>query len=128
MVRDDILRQVMAMLHHSSVSITEHYLGLEADREKRLRLKGPMFAPSRASCPALRREGQNTTPEAPGPRSTFRPTGKVSRLCSNPRRKTPARLSSGRDPARRPRSGVLPRISGLQVVPVQFGHVVTVVT
>ena len=45
--RDDILRQVMAMLHHSSVSITEHYLGLEADREKRdLRLKGkPMFAP-----------------------------------------------------------------------------------
>ena len=40
-VRDDVLPQVMAMLHHRSVAVTEHYLGLEADREKRdLRLKG----------------------------------------------------------------------------------------
>lgn len=40
-IRDDILRQVMAMLHHKSVMVTERYLGLEADREKRdFRLKG----------------------------------------------------------------------------------------
>lgn len=30
--RDDAMRQVMTMLHHSSIQITEHYLGLEADR------------------------------------------------------------------------------------------------
>lgn len=32
--RDDALRLVMTMLHHSSIQITEHYLGLEADRIK----------------------------------------------------------------------------------------------
>jgi integrase len=45
-VRDDVLRQVMAMLHHKSVTVTERYLGLEADIEKRdIRLRGQrMFA------------------------------------------------------------------------------------
>jgi integrase len=33
--RDDALRQVMTMLHHSSVTITEHYIGLERDRARR---------------------------------------------------------------------------------------------
>lgn len=34
-VRDGALRVVQAMLHHKSVTMTEHYLGLEADVEKR---------------------------------------------------------------------------------------------
>jgi len=34
-VRDGVLRVVSAMLHHKSTSMTEHYLGLEADVEKR---------------------------------------------------------------------------------------------
>lgn len=34
-VRDGVLRIVQSMLHHKSVTMTEHYLGLEADREKR---------------------------------------------------------------------------------------------
>lgn len=34
-VRDGALRVVQAMLHHKSVTMTELYLGLEADREKR---------------------------------------------------------------------------------------------
>lgn len=33
--RDDALRQVMSMLHHSSVTITEGYIGLERDRARR---------------------------------------------------------------------------------------------
>src|SRR5512139_1642090 len=45
--RDDALRIVSAMLHHKSVTQTETYLGLEADREKRdLLFKGRcMFSP-----------------------------------------------------------------------------------
>lgn len=44
--RDDALRIVSSMLHHKSVTQTEVYLGLEADREKRdVLFKGqPMFA------------------------------------------------------------------------------------
>ena len=34
-IRDGVLRQIMAMLHHKSVLMTERYLGLDADREKR---------------------------------------------------------------------------------------------
>ena len=33
--KDSALRQTMTMLHHSSVTVTEHYIGLERDREKR---------------------------------------------------------------------------------------------
>lgn len=44
--RDDALRVVSAMLHHKSITQTEVYLGLEADREKRdVLLRGErMFA------------------------------------------------------------------------------------
>lgn len=44
-VRDGVLREVMSMLHHSTVSMTEHYLGLSADVEKRNRrlIGKPMF-------------------------------------------------------------------------------------
>lgn len=45
--RDDALRQVMTMLHHSSVSITEGYIGLERDRQKRDKtIKGVRFLPT----------------------------------------------------------------------------------
>jgi integrase len=60
-VRDDLLRQVMTMLHHSSVVTTERYLGLEGDREKRdLRLRGqPMFRPiERDNVVQLKGEGR----------------------------------------------------------------------
>ena len=44
--RDDALRQVMSMLHHSSISITEHYIGLERDRQRRDKtLRGTSFLP-----------------------------------------------------------------------------------
>lgn len=44
--RDDALRQVMTMLHHSSVQTTERYIGLERDRQKRdLTIKGKSFLP-----------------------------------------------------------------------------------
>lgn len=40
-VRDGVLRQVQSMLHHKSVQMTERYLGIEADAEKRnLLLRG----------------------------------------------------------------------------------------
>lgn len=43
--RDGALRYVSAMLHHRSVTVTEKYLGLEVDREKRdaLLKSRPMF-------------------------------------------------------------------------------------
>lgn len=45
--RDDALRQTMTMLHHSSVTITEGYIGLERDRQKRDRtIKGVRFLPN----------------------------------------------------------------------------------
>ena len=46
-VRDDILRMIMSMLHHRSIVVTERYLGLEGDRERRdIRIRGQrMFAP-----------------------------------------------------------------------------------
>lgn len=44
--RDDALRQVMAALHHKSVTTTEVYLGLDHDRQKRDRgLKGMHLLP-----------------------------------------------------------------------------------
>ena len=44
--RDDALRQVMTTLHHSSVTITEHYIGLERDRGRRDEtLRGMRFLP-----------------------------------------------------------------------------------
>jgi integrase len=47
--RDDALRQVMTMLHHSSVTITEHYIGLERDRDRRDKtIKGVRFLPQTA--------------------------------------------------------------------------------
>ena len=47
--RDDALRQVMTMLHHSSITITELYIGLERDRQKRDRtIKGVRFLPQAA--------------------------------------------------------------------------------
>src|SRR5574340_1022424 len=46
--RDDALRQVMAMLHHGSVLITEKYIGLERDRQKRdTTLKGVHLLPAK---------------------------------------------------------------------------------
>ena len=33
--RDDALRQVMSALHHKSIVTTEHYIGLERDRQRR---------------------------------------------------------------------------------------------
>lgn len=46
-IRDGVLRQVSAMLHHQSVTITERYLGLEADREKRdMHLRGRRMFPA----------------------------------------------------------------------------------
>ena len=45
--RDDALRQVMSALHHSSITITEHYIGLERDRQKRDRvIRGAHLLPS----------------------------------------------------------------------------------
>lgn len=35
LARDDALRKVSAMLHHKSIVTTEHYLGLDVDRERR---------------------------------------------------------------------------------------------
>lgn len=56
MARDDALRQVMAALHHSSVTITQHYIGLEADRQKRNRtMKGVRFLPETANVIELRK-------------------------------------------------------------------------
>lgn len=56
--RDDALRQVMTMLHHSSVQITERYIGLERDRQKRdLTVRGKSFLPQTgANVIPLRRE------------------------------------------------------------------------
>lgn len=48
--RDDALRQTMTMLHHSSVTITEGYIGLERDRQKRDKtIKGVRFLPQAES-------------------------------------------------------------------------------
>ena len=47
--RDDALRQVMSALHHSSITITEMYIGLERDRQKRDKtLAGIRFLPQTA--------------------------------------------------------------------------------
>lgn len=58
-IRDGVLRIVQAMLHHKSVTMTEHYLGLEADRERRNdQFKGRrMFRPVAENVVELRREG-----------------------------------------------------------------------
>jgi integrase len=54
--RDDALRQVMTMLHHASVQTTEHYIGLERDRQKRdLTIKGKSFLPKFENVTELRR-------------------------------------------------------------------------
>ena len=54
--RDDALRQTMTMLHHSSIQITEHYVGLERDRQKRDRtIKGARFLPETANVVELRK-------------------------------------------------------------------------
>ena len=56
MARDDALRQVMAALHHSSQTITEGYIGLERDRQKRNRtMKGVRFLPEAANVTQLRK-------------------------------------------------------------------------
>jgi integrase len=56
MARDDALRQVMAALHHSSMTISEHYIGLEADRMKRNRtMKGVRFLPEAGNVIELRK-------------------------------------------------------------------------
>lgn len=58
-VRDDVLRMIMALLHHRSVVVTERYLGLEADRERRdLRVRGQRMFSSSVTA------SQNTPPEA----------------------------------------------------------------
>lgn len=45
--RDDALRTVMAALHHKSIQTTEHYLGLERDRQKRDRsMRGVRMLPA----------------------------------------------------------------------------------
>lgn len=57
--RDDALRKVASMLHHKSVLQTEHYLGLDVDKEKRddLLRGTPMFsAPDRENVVALERD------------------------------------------------------------------------
>lgn len=47
---DGALRQVSAMLHHSSVTTTEHYLGLDLDRKQRDEaIKGHALFPSLAA-------------------------------------------------------------------------------
>lgn len=44
--RDDALRQVMSALHHKSITVTEGYIGLERDRQKRdATLRGKSFLP-----------------------------------------------------------------------------------
>lgn len=56
--RDGVLRFVSSMLHHNSVLMTERYLGLDVDREKRdVRLKGRrMFSQTPANVVRLARE------------------------------------------------------------------------
>ena len=53
--RDDAIGTVQAMLHHKTRAQTEHYIGLEAEREKRdTRLAGrPMFPADRENVVAL---------------------------------------------------------------------------
>lgn len=53
--RDDAIGTVQAMLHHKTRAQTEHYIGLEAEREKRdYRLAGrPMFPADRENVVAL---------------------------------------------------------------------------
>ncbi len=47
--RDDAIGTVQAMLHHKTRALTEHYIGLEAEREKRdTRLAGRAMFPPRA--------------------------------------------------------------------------------
>ena len=47
--KDNALRQVMTALHHSSVTITQHYIGLEPDRQKRNEtMRGIRFLPPMA--------------------------------------------------------------------------------
>lgn len=55
--RDDALRQVMTMLHHSSQTITEGYIGLERDRARRDKtMKGIRFLPQAAENVTLLRK------------------------------------------------------------------------
>lgn len=57
--RDDALRKVAAMLHHKSVTITEPYLGLDIDRERRdviVRGERMFSAPDRSNVTEIRRE------------------------------------------------------------------------
>ena len=57
--RDDALRQVMSMLHHSSIQTTEHYIGLERDRQKRdTTLRGKSFLPETSTNLTLLKEAQ----------------------------------------------------------------------
>ena len=56
--RDDALRQVMSSLHHKSIQTTEHYIGLERDRQKRDKsIKGVRLLPELATgVTSIRRE------------------------------------------------------------------------
>ena len=57
--RDDALRQTMTMLHHSSIQITEHYIGLERDRQKRdTTIKGVRMLPQSAENVITLKEAQ----------------------------------------------------------------------
>lgn len=55
---DRALRHVQALLHHSSVSTTEKYIGLDADlRDRDEMLRGEVMFPASATSAALRRIG-----------------------------------------------------------------------
>lgn len=57
--RDDALRQVMTALHHKSVAVTEGYIGLERDRQRRDQtMRGVRMLPQLAAnvTPIVRRE------------------------------------------------------------------------
>jgi integrase len=57
--RDDALRQVMTALHHKSVVTTEHYIGLERDRQRRDQtIRGVRLLPARAANVVSLKEAQ----------------------------------------------------------------------
>ena len=57
--RDDALRQVMTALHHKSIQTTEHYIGLERDRQRRDQtIRGVRFLPAPAANVVSLKEAQ----------------------------------------------------------------------